>query len=303
LAADYAPVLEQLAAAPKFSSLPVEHARQMWDLMDAGEAEEVGSVRDLKVSGAAGDLDARLYLPVSAADALVVFFHGGGWILGSLKSHDKPVRGLVKRTGLAFLAIDYRLAPEAPFPAGHDDAVSATIWAARNLSHLVGDGRKLIVGGDSAGANLAAAVAIALRDHEEVELAGQILIYPATDGRCETPSHTERAEGAMMTASDMRWFWNHYVSHSAQRVDPRASVGLAPDLSRLPPAIVATAEFDPLRDEGKAFTAALVKAGIPVLRLHFEDQPHGFMTFFQTVPSAGAAFDRLSFAIRQLAAE
>ena len=163
LAADYAPVLEQLAAAPKFSSLPVEHARQMWDLMDAGEAEEVGSVRDLKVSGAAGDLDARLYLPVSAADALVVFFHGGGWILGSLESHDKSVRGLVKRTGLAFLAIDYRLAPEAPFPAGHDDAVSATIWAARNLSHLVGDGRKLIVGGDRAGANLAAAVAIAAR--------------------------------------------------------------------------------------------------------------------------------------------
>ncbi|WP_052223586.1 alpha/beta hydrolase [Novosphingobium malaysiense] len=301
LSEDYTPLLAQLAEAPALSDLSLEEARARWDMMDFGEAEPLHEVRDLVIPGPASPIAARLYLPSADPTALIVFLHGGGWALGGLSSHDKTIRGLALRSGAAFLAIDYRLAPETPFPGPLEDAVAATAWAEANAGQLVGTRKPLLIAGDSAGGNLAAAVAIHARDHGGPELDGQVLIYPATDAGMQTQSYRTRGNGGMMSGKDMAWFWDQYVPDVSMRDDPRASVSRTKDLSNLPPALVVTAEFDPLRDEGQAYVKRLKDAGVTAECLHFGDQPHGFLTFYQFAPSAGSAFEEIGRAIAQLA--
>jgi len=293
MAPEFRPVLQALAAAPKIADSSVEQARAMWEAFLPGEPEPLEDVADLDVPGQTAPIPARLYLPSKDPAGLVLFLHGGGWVLGGLRSHDIAVRSLAKRSNWAVLAIEYRLAPESPFPAGLEDCYAALGWLAEKRVEL---GRKdwpIIVAGDSAGGNLAAALAILVRDRLGPQLAGQVLIYPATDGRTDTPSYAERGEGGLLTARDMRWFWNHYAPGELA-LEPLASPILQQDLSGLAAAAIVTAEFDPLRDEGGAYADALRASGVPVQHLHFPDLPHGFLTFAPISPSSDRALSAIA---------
>ncbi|MWK37536.1 alpha/beta hydrolase fold domain-containing protein [Actinomadura sp. J1-007] len=234
--------------------------------------------------GAASDSgEAAQRLPV------VVFFHGGGFVLCGLDSHDRLCRALTAGSGAIVMAVDYRLAPEHPFPAAVEDARAAVAWASRNAAALGGDPARLAVAGDSAGGALAASACLHARDRGGPHVAFQLLIYPVTDAAQDTASYRDHAEGGFLTAAHMRWFWEQYLSDPAQAADPDASPLRADDLSGLPPACVLTAECDPLRDEGEAYAARLAEAGVPVQSRRFEGAFHGFASLDHVLPVAGEA--------------
>ena len=295
-----AKLLEQVNSAPPMSRGTPEQGRAGFRRLAMASAAfapqvEVGSVEDLEVEGAAGPLPARLYLPAGDGPSpTLVFFHGGGFVIGDIDSYDSQCRLLCRDGGVAVLSVEYRLAPEDPFPAAPEDAVAVTRWALDNADRLGGDPDRVAVGGDSAGGNLAANAALALRDHEPA-LAAQLLIYPVTDFDSERPSHAENGEGLFLTLDDMEWFRSLYVGDADVR-DPRVSPLFAEDLGGLPPAIVITAEFDPLRDDGEAYAEALEEAGVPVLRRRFDSLIHGFFAM-------GVASDAASAAIEEVCAE
>lgn len=227
----------------------------------------------------AGGVPARLYraAPTFPKPGLLVWFHGGGWVLGDIDSHDNICRTLTNRTGHSVLNVDYRLAPEAPFPAGLDDCVDATRWAHENASTLGFDPERLAVGGDSAGGNLAAVVC----HLATVPIRFQLLVYPVTDARANTPSMEENATGYFLTASSMRWFTDQYISgEEGHHDDPCVSPILASDvvLAASPPALVITAGFDPLRDEGVGYAERLTEVGVVTTHVHFPGQIHGFFS-------------------------
>ncbi|QWZ08129.1 alpha/beta hydrolase [Nocardioides panacis] len=241
----------------------------------------VRSVEDVTVTGGAGDLAARVYRPEETGPLpTVVLFHGGGWVIGDLETHDNMARTIARDSRAVVVSVDYRLAPEAPFPAAVEDALAATRWAAAHLDEL-GGSSVLAVAGDSAGGNLAAVVAQELR----TEVAAQLLVYPATDMLGAHPSRTENGTGYFLETATMEWFFGHYAGHVTD-VDARLSPALAEDLSGLPPAVVVTAEFDPLRDEGEAYAAALVAAGTRVEARRYDGMVHGF---FDMGPASAAA--------------
>lgn len=238
----------------------------------------------------AGGVPARLYTPApgDGPTGLLVYFHGGGWVVGDLESHDNVCHALCSRSGHAVLSIDYRLAPEHPFPAGLDDCLAATRWAHEHAADLGADTDLMAVGGDSAGANLAAVVAHAA----PVPLRLQLLVYPVVDARMTMPSYTENAEGYFLTAAGMAWFVDHYLSGPGGAVDdPRVSPVLADDatMSAGPPAFVITAGFDPLRDEGVAYVDRLAAAGVPVSHLHYPGQIHAFFSMSHMLADARSA--------------
>ncbi|HEX8084807.1 MAG TPA: alpha/beta hydrolase [Solirubrobacteraceae bacterium] len=250
------------------------------DFRSPDQVPEVGSVEDV----ADGPVPLRVYEPEGQAVATVVYFHGGGFVIGSIDTHDTQVRNLCRWSGARVVSVDYRLAPEAPWPAGVEDSVAATEWA-------LGRFDRVAVGGDSAGGNLAAIVAQELRDR----LVAQLLIYPVVDHEPDAwgryPSRTENADGYFLTAEDMRYFDGHYTADVPDRRAPRLSP-LDGDLAGLPAAVVVTAEYDPLRDEGNAYAAALREAGVRVEHEQFPGLIHGFFGFGATVPSCGAAAER-----------
>jgi acetyl esterase len=230
-------------------------------------------VEELEIPGDAGALPARVYLPGGLPPdrpaPLLLYFHGGGWVIGDLETHDGVCRFLAAAAGTAVLAIDYRLAPEHPFPAAVEDAASAFAWAHANAGELGVDPSRIAVGGDSAGGNLAAVVSLLARDAGGPMPAMQLLIYPPTDSAGDLPSRRLFAEGFLLTKGDMENFERHYLPNETDAADPRVSILLAPDLGGLPPAYVATAGFDPLRDEGEAYGLRMREAGVPVaLRRH-----------------------------------
>jgi acetyl esterase len=230
-------------------------------------------VDSLQIPGDAGPIPARFYLPGGLPPAspppLLVFYHGGGWVIGDLETHDGVCRFLAAAAGTAVLAIDYRLAPEHPFPAAVEDSWSAFAWAAANAAELGADPARIAVGGDSAGGNLAAVVSLQARDAGGPRPAMQLLIYPPTDSAGDLPSRRLFAEGFLLTKNDMETFERHYLPPGTDASDPRVSILLAPDVSDLPPAYVATAGFDPLRDEGEAYALRMREAGVQVaLRRH-----------------------------------
>jgi acetyl esterase len=249
----------------------------------------VASVEDLTLPGPAGDVPARVYRPAATVpQPTVVFFHGGGYVIGDLDTHDNQARTLCRETSAVVLSVGYRLAPEHPFPAGLEDCEAATRWAAAHVNELGGDADRLAVAGDSAGGNLAAVVARRARDAGAPPLAAQLLIYPGTDHAGDYPSRTENAEGLFLTLEDMRWFSAHYVG-TADRTEPDLSPVLAADLAGLPPAIVVTAQYDPLRDEGEAYAHALERAGVPVVLRRFDGLIHGFFDLGALSPAAAEA--------------
>jgi len=290
-------VLSLLASLerPTLSSGTPEAARAAFRFSTVGLRQPatlapVRAVEDTTVPGADGPLRARIYRPEGDGPVpALVFFHGGGFVIGDIDTHDDQARLLCRDAGVVVLSVDYRLAPEHPFPAGYDDCLAATRWAGDNLAALGGDDR-LAVGGDSAGGNLAAAVALACRDGGP-RLAAQLLIYPGVDFEPDAPfpSRVDNADGYFLTVDDMTWFGDHYLPPGADRRDPRAAVLHAPDLGGVAPAVLATAEFDPLRDEGDAYAAALAAAGVPVVHHRYDGLIHGFFGLGVVSPAAAAA--------------
>jgi acetyl esterase len=275
-----AAILPLLSGAPPLRRGTIESARAglrlfTVDMRNPADLLPVRSTEDVTYPGADGDRAARVYRPDTDGPVpTVLFVHGGGYVMGDLDTHDDQARLLCKEVGAVVYSIDYRLAPEHPFPAGHLDAVAALRHVAGIADQLGGDASRIAVAGDSAGGNLSAGVALVARD-EGLPLKAQLLLYPSTDldEDGDYPSRTDHAEGYLLTADDMLWFREQYLPDP---LDPRASVLFRTDLVGVAPAIVATAEYDPLRDEGEAYAAALEKAGVPVVARRYGGLIHGF---------------------------
>lgn len=293
-------MLEQMKLPPLKDQTP-DQAREGFRQLTVGlrqpdQVVPVRSVEDLTVPGspavdaARGGLALRVYRPdVEGPCPTVVFFHGGGFVIGDLDTHDNQGRWLCRDTKSVVVSVDYRLAPEAPWPAAVEDCVAATRWAAEHVAELGGDPQRLAVAGDSAGGNLAAVVAQLCRDEGGPTLVAQLLIYPATDMTDgDYPSREQNAEGYFLTAEDVHWFGDQYAGADGDRTHPRLSP-LHGALAGLPPAVVVTAEFDPLRDEGEAYATALADAGVSVLHHRFDGMVHGFFDMAALSPAAAAA--------------
>jgi acetyl esterase len=267
-----------------FEELPPTEARALYSAGQVPSTEVVHEIRDVQ----AGSIPCRLYRPSAQSNlGLLVFFHGGGWVIGDLNSHDGVCRSLANKSGHAVLAVDYRLAPEHKFPAAYNDCAAALQWAYDNAASLGIDSTRMAVGGDSAGGNLAAAVALA----EIVPLKFQMLIYPAVDMQMNSPSINENANAPILTKAVMTWFVNHYMNNDADRKNMKASPMVASDelLKRMPPAIVITAEFDPLRDEGEAYGKRLVENGVSATITRYNGAFHGFFNMITILDDAQSA--------------
>ncbi|MEO8298892.1 MAG: alpha/beta hydrolase [Burkholderiales bacterium] len=284
------------AGRPALSGSTVEAARAfMADSAKAlGDGPPLELVRDLTVPTRAGSVGARLFRSTAPAPALIVYFHGGGWVAGSVAGFDALGRSLATRTGCAVLSVDYRLAPETPFPGPLEDAEDAIRWAAAHRAELADDGAKIIVGGDSAGGNLATVAALALRG--QVDIALQLLFYPVTDCDFNTASYREFAEGQNLTRADMQWFFRHYAPE-AMWADPRIAPMRA-DLAGAPPAWLGLAEVDVLRSEGQAYAQRLAAAGVPVQVRTFAGLPHAYARWFNLVDAVDVALDDAAQAAR-----
>jgi len=304
-------LLDQFAAlgAQTLSSMGVAEARRMMEVMSQmrGTPVEVASAVDRCVPGPLGDIPVRVYTPQGTAPfPLLVYFHGGGWVLGSLETHDGICRALAAGAGCVVMSVDYRLAPEHRYPAAAEDCYAATQWAHAHAAELGADAKRLAVGGDSAGGNLAAAVPQMARDRGGPPIACQLLVYPATDATTfERPSYRDNATGYLLTTEDMRWFWGHYLGEArARAAEPYCSPLQAKSLTGLPPALVITAEFDPLRDEGEAYAARLEEAGVAARLTRYHGMIHGFFGMGAMIDQANAAVKdacgnlRLAFARR-----
>lgn len=278
LAPEYQAMLAELAAAeaPPISELPPETAREVYRLMRPAAPDlTVGAVRDLEIPGPGGAIALRVYSPEGSGPFPVfVNFHGGGWVIGDLETADGVCRDLCRTAACVVVSVAYRLAPEHRFPAAVEDAMAATRWAAENQAELNGNGR-LAVGGESAGGNLAAVVCLQAR-HNGPPIDFQLLLYPVTDCDLERPSYQANGQGYLLETDTMRWFWEQYCPDVEERATPAASPLREADLSGLPPALVVTAEFDPLRDEGEAYAAALKAAGSPVEAVRYDGLVHDF---------------------------
>ena len=256
-------------------------------------APDVAEVRELAADGPHGAIPLRMYRPLgSSAGAVLpalVYFHGGGWVIGDLETHDVLCRELANGAGCAVVAVDYRLAPEFVFPHAVDDCLAATAWLQRNAAALGIDAARLAVGGDSAGGNLAAVVTHLARDAGDLPIAFQLLIYPATDQRLAAASHETNGDGYLLTRDSIAYYRGHYLPDAADWLDPRSSPLLRGDLRALPPALVVTAGYDPLRDEGLQYAQALSDAGNRVSHVCFERQIHGFITMGRVLDEANTA--------------
>jgi acetyl esterase len=267
---------------PPLRGQSVEDARQSLAgfAQLGGEPPPVSQVEERELPGPNGVIPVRVYTPAGSGPfPVLVYFHGGGWVLGSVETHDPVCRSLANAAECVVVSVDYRLAPEHKFPAAAEDCYTATLWV-RTIAPLInGDADRIAVGGDSAGGNLAAVVTQMARDRGGPLLSFQLLVYPVTDYYLPgTPSYQGNADGYFLTRDDMEWFWNHYLSGEADAVNPYACPSRAESLRGLPPALVITAEFDPLRDEGEAYAARLLDAGVAVRLVRYDGMIHGFFS-------------------------
>ena len=298
----------QEAGRPPYETVSPAEARELYlaaRFVSNPEPPELKSVRPLAIPAPHGSIPARVYTPLKLRETeglapCLVFFHGGGWVIGNLDSHDVACRKLADEGQLIVIAVDYRLAPEHKFPAAVDDAIAAARWIADNARQLGIDALRLSVGGDSAGGNLAAVVAIAARDGNGPAIAGQVLIYPAIDFAMTHPSHREPETSILLTHSVIRWFRDHYLSGAADVHDWRASPARASTLIGLPPAYVLTAGADPLRDEGDEYAKRLKEAGVPVTYRSFPGQFHGFFTMGKLLQQANVAANEIGAWLKAL---
>jgi acetyl esterase len=282
------------------SAMGVEEARKAIELfgtLDAGV--EVARVEDLTIPEPSGDIPARLYAPEGEGPLpVVVYFHGGGWVIGNIASHDGICRKLANASGCAIVSVEYRLAPEHRFPVAPSDCYTAVSWIKEHGDKLGIDTSRMAVAGDSAGGNLSAVIAQLCRDRGGPAIAFQLLIYPATDLTMSHPSIEENADGYLLTKADMEWFRDHYLGDGADPKDPLVSPLYAGDLSGLPPALVLTAEYDPLRDEGEAYATALQQAGVDARSSRYDGLIHGFFGLEAVIPAAAPAMEEAAAALR-----
>jgi acetyl esterase len=266
-----------------------------------GPPRPMARVEGLAIPGPGGEIPARLYVALGAPpppQPLLVYHHGGGWVVGDLDTHDGLCRFLAEHSGCRVLSIDYRLAPEHPFPAPVEDAVAAFGWAHEHAGELGADPNRIAVGGDSAGGNLSAAICLQRRDSGEAVPAMQMLLYPVTNVGGSQRSRDTFAEGFLLTRDDMEWFEGHYLPEGAEEADPRVSMARAGDVSGLPHAYVATAGFDPLRDEGEAYASRMREAGVRVVLQRHSGLIHGFANLTALCPSARTAMLEVAGALR-----
>ena len=249
-----------------------------------------------------GAVPLRVLVPLEQPAGVIVWYHGGGWVIGSIDEADTVGRKLAERTSCTVVLVDYRLAPEHRYPVAVDDSYAALEWVGERVEELSRPGAPLFVAGDSAGGNLSAVMALRARDRGGPPIAAQILIYPVTDADFERPSYTAAANQLLLTTEAMEWFWDHYVPDAARRVEPDASPMRAADLAGLPPAIVLTAEYDVLRDEGEVYAERLEAAGVEVNLQRYEGQTHGFFTLLM-LPGSERGFQQVVKAVRAVIAE
>lgn len=300
-------LLELIRAAgrPPFETLSPAEARQAYSASRAvlqPPPDEVAEVRDVSIPGPAGPLTLRLYRGMGASDAralpCLLYLHGGGWVLGDLESHDGVCRRLANLAGCRVIAVDYRLAPEHRFPAAVEDSAAALAWTAGHAAELGVDPARIAVGGDSAGGNLAAVLALMGRDGAAPASAFQLLLYPAVDLAAESGSYARITEGVPLTAATMRYFVEHYAPDAGQRGDWRASPLRAASLEGTPPALVLTVGHDPLADEGRAYAERLEAEGVRVAALHLSDHVHGLLTMGRVVGAGDPVLHYAAAALR-----
>ena len=295
-------VLDALAAVTMPDPWTIEPATfraQVREMRIAASEEPVGGVENRSIPGPSGSVAVRIYTPLERerfALPVLAFFHGGGFVIGDLDSHDGICRALANAARCAVVAVDYRLAPEAKFPAAAEDCYAATCWIAENAGALGIDASRIAVGGDSAGGNLAAVTALLARDRRGPRIAHQLLVYPVIDCAFDTVSYLENAEGYFLTREMMRWFWHHYLEKPDQGADPYASPIRAATLAGVAPATVITAEYDPLRDEGEAYASRLLRAGVPTSLTRYDGVIHGFF-------GMGDVIEKAKLAVAQAARE
>jgi acetyl esterase len=268
---------------PSMLTVPVEVTRNLTTVSPPpADTPPLGPIVDHELTGPMGPFRVRTYIPSSAAapKGICIYFHGGGWVLNSIDTHDELVRRLTASSGFAFVSVDYHLSPEAKFPTAINEGAIALQWAA-TWGIEQGWPTILAVAGDSAGANIAAGLCLKVRDEGGPSISRQVLLYPITDCNFDRPSYLENAEGYFLTRSEMQWFWNHYVASASDMQHPYATPLNAPLLQDLPEALIITAEFDPLRDEGEAYAVALEKAGVTVQLHRYPGLIHGFVKRFE----------------------
>jgi acetyl esterase len=296
-----AQLLGQLAASggkPLHEMTPDEARAFAAGLADlAGPAAEMARVEEHRVPRPDGEVPVRVLVPLQPVRGVIVYYHGGGWVLGTIAESDTMARKLAERTSCVVALVDYRLAPEHRYPTAVDDSYAALEWVGGHLREIAGADVPLIVAGDSAGGNLAAVMALRARDRSGPRIALQVLIYPVTDADFERPSYTDPENQLLLTRDAMIWFWDHYLPDAARRSEPDASPLRATNLAGLPPAVVLTAEHDPLRDEGEEYAARLTAAGVPVDLKRHPGQTHAFFTLLM-LPGSERGFQQVVKAVR-----
>jgi acetyl esterase len=293
----------ELLGLPAYQDLsPTQARKQMLDYSPPVQtALSVKKVVDRKIPGPDGEIPIRLYYPDGDAPfATLVYFHGGGWVIGDLDTHHSFCHALAKTSGCLVVAVDYRLAPEHRYPAAVEDAYAATTWVAENSDLIQADPDRFAVCGDSAGGHLAAVVSLMARDRKGPRIDLQILIYPITDCSFDTPSYEENREGYMLTRDLMKWFWNHFINIESEADDPYVSPLRAESFSDLPPALILTAEYDPLRDEGEAYAEKLQGAGVNATLTRYPGMIHAFIRMTAQLDKANVALGEVSDKLREV---
>ena len=298
-------ILDQAAAAggkPFHSMTPVEARQGIAALLEPFNSapEKVAKSEKRNIPGPGGQIPVQIYTPEGRAPfPVLVYFHGGGWTIGDTTSWDSFCRSLCNASGCVTVSVDYRLAPEHKFPAGPEDCYAATKWAAENAASIGSDPARVAVGGDSAGGNLAAVVALMARDRGGPKISFQLLIYPATDAGLDTPSQQQfQDDGYILSKKDMIWFWGHYLNSDKDKTNPYACPAEASSLRGLPPALVVTAGFDPLRDEGETYAARLQEAGAETECVRYEGVTHGFVLMGAVLDEARKAITDMGAALK-----
>lgn len=297
-------LLEQMAAhdAPKMNTLTPEQARLGADMSEmAGEPEEVGKVENRTISGSTGEISIRIYTPEGDGPfPALVYYHGGGWVIGDLDMMDVPCRIITNRANCVVVSVDYSLAPEHKFPVAVGEAYDAVNWVAENGSLINVDSTLIAVGGDSAGGNIAAAVTLMAKDKGAPSIQYQLLIYPATNYAFDTVSYEENGKGNyFLSKEELMWFWNHYLANAEDGENPYASPLRAKDFSGLPSALVITAEYDALRDEGEAYAEKLKKAGVSVELTRYDGMIHGFFGMPLALQQGKLAIEQSAESLKQ----
>ncbi len=287
---------------PPPSELTLEQVRAgvKTDPAELGEPAPMAATEDRRVPGPAGDVPIRIYTPYGPQPLPVfVYFHGGGFVLGDVPSHDAYCTAIAKAAGCIVVSVEYRLAPEHKYPAAPEDAFAATRWVADHAAEFGGDPGRIAVGGDSAGGNLAAVVCLMARDRQASQPVLQVLIYPMTDCRFDTPSHREYAEGYLLSREEMDWFLGCYLAQPEDGQEPYASPLRAESLAGVAPALVITAEYDPLRDEGESYAARLRASGVPATLTRYDGMIHAFARILALFDQAKIALDEVAGALKQ----